>query len=332
MNWNGRSAFVTGATGMVGSWLVRDLIARGCRVVCLVRDWDPQSDLIRSGAIAATTVVEGRLEDVGTLERALCDHEVEVVFHLAAQAIVGTAVRNPLATFESNVRGTWNVLEACRRHAARIHSIVAASSDKAYGDAAVLPYTEEMPVAGVYPYDASKSCADLVAASYAKTYGMPVVVSRCGNIYGGGDLNWSRIVPGTIRSLLRGERPVIRSDGRFTRDYVYVEDVVDGYIRLAERGADADVRGRAYNLSCERPFTVLEITDAIRRLMGREDLEPVILDEVRTEIRDQYLDSTLAREQLGWRPRHSLDAGLQKTIAWYRACLGAETGRPPAGR
>ena len=329
VNWQGKRVFVTGATGIVGSWLVRELLARGSRCIVLVRDWDPQSELIRSGDIRRTTVVNGRLEDFATLERAVSEHAPGVVFHLGAQTIVGTAVRSPLLTFESNVRGTWNLLEAVRVHRDIVETIVVASSDKAYGVSDVLPYTEEMPVAGSYPYDVSKSCADLIAMAYAATYDLPVAVSRCGNIYGGGDLNWSRIVPGTIRSILRGERPVIRSDGTFVRDYVYVEDVVDGYLRIAEKGDDPAVKGRAFNLSSEKPFTVLEITEAIRRLMGRADLDPVILDEARAEIRNQYLDSTRAREQLGWTPGHSLDEGLRKTIAWYRGFLAEDDGSTP---
>jgi CDP-glucose 4,6-dehydratase len=323
MTWHNRRVFVTGATGIVGSWLVKRLLAEGAAVVALVRDWDPQTELVRSGDIMRTTVVNGRLEDYGTLERAINEHEVDTVFHLGAQPIVTTALRNPLPTFEANVRGSYNLLEACRVHRSLVTRVVVASSDKAYGDAPTLPYTEDMPANGRHPYDVSKSCTDLIALSYAHTYDLPVTVARCGNIYGGGDLNWSRIVPGTIRSLHRGERPIIRSNGLFTRDYIYVQDVVDGYLRLAERTNDAGVTGEAFNFSPETRVTVLEITKAIQRLMRREELAPEILDQARGEIRDQYLDSTKAKTRLGWTARHSLDAGLTETIAWYRQHLDA---------
>jgi CDP-glucose 4,6-dehydratase len=247
------------------------------------------------------------------------------VFHLGAQPIVQTALRNPLPTFEANIRGTYNLLEACRIHRTLVKQVVVASSDKAYGDGPSLPYTEDMPANGRHPYDVSKSCTDLLALSYAHTYGLPVTVARCGNIYGGGDLNWSRIVPGTIRSLASGQRPIIRSNGLFTRDYIFVEDVVDAYLALARRGDEPGVRGEAFNFSPESRVSVLEITDRLRRLMGREDLEPVILDEVKAEIRDQYLDSTKAATRLDWKARFDLETGLGETIGWYRAFLADDS-------
>ena len=302
MSWQGRRAYVTGATGIVGSWLVKRLVAEGAHVVALVRDADPSSELIRSGDINRTAVVNGCLEDYHTQERAINEHEIDTVFHLAAQPIVTTALRSPLPTFEANIRGTWNVLESCRVYKDLVKRVVVASSDKAYGDVAVLPYTEDMPVNGRHPYDVSKSCTDLLAMTYAHTYQLPVVVARCGNIYGGGDLNWSRIVPGTIRSLLGGERPVIRSDGRFIRDYIYVEDVVTAYIALAVSASEAGIAGEAFNFSPETQVPVIDIVRSLQRIMGRTDLEPVILDQARAEIRDQYLDSAKARRLLGWRP------------------------------
>ena len=328
--WNGRRVFVTGATGIVGSWLVKRLLERGAHVVALVRDWDPQTELVRSGDILRTSVVNGRLEEYDALERAINEHEVQTVFHLGAQPIVATALRNPLPTFESNIRGSYNLLEACRVHRSLVSEVVVASSDKAYGDGPSLPYTEDMPANGRHPYDVSKSCTDLIALSYAHTYELPVTVARCGNIYGGGDLNWSRIVPGTIRSLWSGERPVIRSNGLFTRDYIFVDDVVDGYLALAEQTGRPNVRGEAFNFSPESKVSVMEITGAIQRAMSRTDLEPIVLDQVRAEIRDQYLDSTKAKEVLGWTARHSLDQGLTRTIAWYRGFL-ASAGAPAAG-
>lgn len=320
MDWNGRKVLVTGATGLVGSWLCRRLLAEGAAVVALVRDWDPQSEFIRSGDILRCTVVSGRLEDYATLARALVENEVDTAFHLGAQAIVGTALASPLATFESNIRGSYNLLEACRIHRARV---VVASSDKAYGESVVLPYTEDMPANGRHPYDVSKSCTDLLAQTYARTYGLDVAVARCGNIYGGADLNWSRIVPGTIRSALEGRGPILRSDGTYVRDYLYVEDVVDAYMVLAEHVGREGVRGEAFNFSPERPLTVLEITRAVLEAVGRPDLEPSILDSARAEIRDQYLDSRKALERLGWKAKYGLKEGLAATVAWYRAFLGA---------
>lgn len=328
-SWTGRRVFVTGATGIVGSWLVRRLLEGGAQVVALVRDWDPQSELVRSGDIQRASVINGRLEDYATLERAVNEHEIDTVFHLGAQPIVTTALRNPLPTFEANIRGSYNLLEACRVHRDLVARIVVASSDKAYGDAVKLPYTEEMPASGRHPYDVSKSCTDLLAISYAHTYQLPVAVARCGNIYGGGDLNWSRIVPGTIRSLWLGQRPQIRSNGLYTRDYIHVQDVVDAYLTLGERCPEPGVRGEAFNFSPQNPVTVLEITKAIQRLMGRTDLEPVILDQARGEIRDQYLDSSKAQQRLGWRARYSLEAGLEDTIGWYVRFLET-TAAPPA--
>lgn len=313
--WVGHNALVTGATGIVGSCLVNRLLEVDANVMVLVRDWDPQSELIRSGAIQQTTVINGRLEDYASVERAIAEHEIDTVFHLGAQTIVGTALRSPLATFEANVRGTYHLLEACRVHRSLVKRVVVASSDKAYGDGDRLPYTEEMPANGKHPYDVSKSCADLLARAYAETYDLPVTISRCGNIYGGGDLNWSRIVPGTIRSVMNGEAPVIRSDGKMTRDYIYVGDVVEGYLLLA--GRTPEIRGEAFNFSYGRPLSVLEITFEILRLMGRPDLSAVILNEARAEIQDQHLDSSKAKKMLGWSPTYSLEEGLALTIDWY---------------
>lgn len=320
--WQGRRVFVTGATGLVGSWLVRELLNRRANVTVLVRDWDPQSELIRSATVERTSVVHGAVEDFATIERGLVYHEIDTVFHLAAQTIVGVAKRSPLATFESNIRGTYNVLEACRRQFDAVERVVVASSDKAYGESDELPYTESMPPKGRYPYDVSKACADLIARSYHETYGLPVAVARCGNIYGGGDLNWSRVVPGTIRSLYHGERPVLRSDGRFMRDYVYVEDAVAAYLLLAERLDSAGVRGEAFNFGPSEPRSVCDIVDALRRLMRREDLAPDIHNNAAGEIRDQYLCADKARHTLAWQPRYSLDDGLNRSVAWYREFFG----------
>jgi len=318
--WRERRVFVTGATGIVGSWLVRELLAKGANVAVLVRDADPQSELLRSGDLQRCTVFNGSVEDLWTLERAISLHEAECVFHLAAQTIVGVAHRNPFTTFETNVRGTYNLLEACRIHSSVVRSVVIASSDKAYGEVEALPYVETMPLNGKHPYEVSKSCTDLISTSYCHSYGVPVTIARCGNIYGGGDLNWSRIVPGTIRAFLRGERPTLRSDGSFKRDYIYVKDVAHAYMLLGERGREPAVRGQAYNFSDESPLTVLDIVGTIRRLMG-SDLEPDIRNVAQGEIRDQYLSAAKARDSLSWRATYDLETGLGETIAWYRALL-----------
>ena len=320
--WQGKRVFVTGATGLVGSWLIRDLIAAGARVVALVRDWDPQSELVRSGLVQETSVVNGAIEHYATLERVLVEYEIDTVFHLAARTIVGAALRSPLETFEANIRGTYNVLEACRRHSDLVERVVVASSDKAYGASDRLPYTESMPTLGRYPYDVSKSCADLIAQSYYHSYGLPVAIARCGNIYGGGDLNWSRVVPGTIRSLHFGERPVLRSDGSYTRDYVYVEDAVQAYLRLAERLCRPEVRGEAFNFGPSEPHTVRDVVTALERLMQRQDLGFEVRNGARAEIRDQYLSSEKAGRTLNWQPRYSLDQGLTRSIVWYKDFFG----------
>ena len=308
---------------MIGSWLAKALFAQGADVVALVWEADEQSELFRSGAIRHMTMVNGALEDFWALERAINRYEVDTVFHLAAQTIVGAAYRFPLPTFEANIRGTYNLLEACRIHAALVKRVVIASSDKAYGEQPRLPYTEDMPLEGRHPYEVSKSCADLLAQAYYHTYGMPLAIARCGNVFGGGDLNWSRIVPGTIRSLLQKERPIIRSDGTYVRDYIYVEDVARAYMRLAERLEDDRVQGEAFNFSNEMPLTVLEMVTRIRKLMNAEDIEPEIRASARAEIRSQHLSSAKAREVLGWEPGFDLECGLGETISWYRAFLGA---------
>lgn len=312
--------FVTGGAGLVGSWLVRRLVEQGADVVCLIRDWVPQSELVRSGIFDKVRVVRGDVCEQEMLERALGEYEVHTVFHLAAQTIVGIANRNPVSTFESNIRGTWALLEACRR-TPTVKSVVVASSDKAYGAADVLPYDETTPLKGQHPYDVSKSCTDLITQSYAHTYGVPAVVTRCGNFYGGGDLNWNRIVPGTIRSILRGQRPVIRSDGKFVRDYFYVEEGAAVYMMLAEKLAkDPSLVGEAFNFSNEIQLDVLGLVQKIVEKM-KTDLVPDVRNEASNEIRLQYLSAKKARERLGWKPELSIDEGLDRTIAWYREFL-----------
>lgn len=318
--WQDRPVLVTGATGLVGGWLVKRLIAAGADVVCLIRDWVPQCELSRSGDLDRVKVVRGDICDRNLLERALGEHEIDTVIHLAAQTIVGIANRNPVGTFESNIKGTWELLEACRR-SPLVKQIVVASSDKAYGDQEILPYDENTPLQGQHPYDVSKSCADLISYTYAKSYELPVVITRCGNFYGGGDLNWNRILPGTIRSVLRGQRPVIRSDGSFIRDYFYVEDGAAAYMLLAEElAAKPELRGEAFNFSNEIQVTVLDLTARILKIMN-SDLKPDIRNEATNEIKHQYLSAEKARKMLNWSPLFTLDKALETTVDWYKEFL-----------
>jgi CDP-glucose 4,6-dehydratase len=319
--WSDRPVLLTGATGLLGGWLCRSLVDAGASVVCLIRDWVPHSSFQRGPDPSRVTIVTGTIQDTALVERVLGEYEIDTVFHLAAQTTVGVANRNPISTFESNIQGTWSVLEACRR-SPLVQQIVIASSDKAYGDQDLLPYDETTPLEGRHPYDVSKSCADLIAQSYANTYQLPVCITRCGNFYGGGDLNWSRIVPGTIRSVVRGQRPVIRSDGKFIRDYFYIEDGVHAYMELAEALAvDRTLIGEAFNFSNELQITVLDLVEKILDLM-ESHLKPDVRNEASGEIRNQYLSAEKARERLKWSPSFSIDEGLVRTIAWYEEYLG----------
>jgi CDP-glucose 4,6-dehydratase len=301
--------------------MAEELRGRGANVVCLVRDWVPDSRLVRTGLFDRVNLVRGELEDLALLTRVLNEYEIDSVFHLGAQTIVGTAARSALSTFESNIRGTWNVLEACRTCSRTVKRILVASSDKAYGAHERLPYTEGMPLEGRFPYDVSKSCADLLALSYFHTYGLPVGITRCGNLFGGGDLNFNRLIPGTIRSVLREEAPVIRSDGEYIRDYFYVRDAVGAYLRLAER-LPGEFAGKAFNFGNETPVSVLELVREILCIMGEQSLQPVILNEASNEIRCQYLDCSKARQLLGWTPQFGLAQGLRETIDWYAEYYG----------
>lgn len=322
-NWRNKNVFITGCTGLLGSWLTEELLDHKANVITLIRDYIPQSKIHREGLINKINVVSGSLEDYSVVERALNEYEIEVVFHLAAQTIVPIANNNPLSTFESNIKGTWILLEACRRNK-QVRKVIVASSDKAYGEHKILPYTEEMPLMGRNPYDVSKSCADLISQMYFYHYGLPVCVTRCGNLFGGGDLNFNRIVPGTIRSVFYGEKPVIRSDGKYVRDYFYVKDAAKAYILLAEKMDDNGIVGQAFNFGNETPMTVLEITKEILSLMNRLDLEPIILNKAKGEILEQYLSATKAREMLGWKPIFSVREGLAETIKWYKNYLSAD--------
>ncbi len=319
--WRDRNVLVTGATGLLGAWLVEELLHRGANVICLVRDWVPGSRLVRERIIDRVTVVRADLVDYEALVRALNEYEVDSVFHLGAQAIVGTASRSALSTFESNVRGTWTLLEACKTVSSLVRRVVVASSDKAYGAHDKLPYREDAPLIGRFPYDVSKSCTDLISASYFHTYRVPVAITRCGNLYGGGDLNWNRVIPGTIRSVLRNERPIIRSDGTFVRDYFYVRDAVGAYIDVAERLPEEGIVGEAFNFGTETPFSVMEVVRQILAVMGRTDLEPVVLNQASHEIPKQFLDCEKAGRILSWKSSFSFAKGLEETIPWYERYL-----------
>lgn len=320
-DWHRQRVLVTGATGLLGSALVSELVGRGADVTCLVRDWVSSSRLVLSGTAAKTNVVSGDLLDLDLLVRAINEYEIETIFHLGAQTIVGTAKRSPLSTFESNIRGTWGLLEACRLNSRLVQRVVMASSDKAYGAHDRLPYKEDTPLQGRFPYDVSKSCADLIALSYFQTYGTPVAVTRCGNLWGPGDLNFNRLIPGTIRSVLLGESPIVRSDGTYRRDYFYVRDAVSAYLTLAEQMSDRKLAGEAFNFGNEQPVTVLEAVDTVLRAMRRTDLQPTILNESVGEIPDQYLDCEKARGVLGWAPTYTFETGLAETVPWYRDLL-----------
>jgi CDP-glucose 4,6-dehydratase len=315
--WKNKNVFVTGCTGLLGSWLVKDLVEKGANVTGLIRDWVPKSNLILQDSINKINTVRGDINDYFLMERILNEYEIDTVFHLAAQTIVSIANRNPMSTFETNIKGTWGILEACRRNST-VERVIVASSDKAYGEHKILPYTEDAPLKGSHPYDVSKSCADLLAFTYHNTYELPVCVTRCGNFYGGGDLNYNRIVPGTIRSILLGERPIIRSDGTFIRDYIYIRDAVNAYLFLAEKMGELDVHGEAFNFSNEIQLTVLELTNDILRIMDRTDLEPVVLNKAKSEIKHQYLSAAKAKDMLGWNPTYTVEEGLKETIDWYK--------------
>lgn len=314
--WKNKNVFITGATGFLGSWLTKYLLEENSNITILARDWIPYSKIYTDNLNKKINIVQGEIENYFLLERILNEYEIDTVFHLAAQTIVGIANNNPISTFETNIKGTWNILEACRRNK-KVKKIIVASSDKAYGDQRILPYSESTPLTGRHPYDVSKSCADLICRSYYETYELPVCVTRCGNFYGGGDLNFNRIIPGTIRSILNNDSPVIRSDGSFIRDYFYIEDAVLAYLLLAEKMDDKSLHGEAFNFSNEIQVTVLDTVNKIIELMN-SNLKPKILNEASNEIKHQYLSASKAHEILGWTPEYTLESGLKKTIQFYK--------------
>ena len=323
--WKGRRVFVTGATGVLGLNLVNRLIAMDAEVVAFVRDWVPRSRLLGTWLLDSgdVTIVRGELEDYYAISRALAEYETECIFHLGAQTIVNVGNHSPVTTFRANIEGTWNLLEAARvlnTYSGEIQCVCVASSDKAYGSSQTLPYTEDMPLKGEHPYDVSKSCTDLIAQSYASTYGLPACIARMGNIYGPGDINFNRIIPGTIKSLVEGKRPVIRSDGKPIREYFFVDDAVNAYLVMAESMGKKKIAGEAFNFSSGEKLAVYELVKKIIACFG-SDTEPEILNTGRNEIIDQYLSIEKARTVLGWSPEYSVDAGLKRTIPWYQELM-----------
>jgi CDP-glucose 4,6-dehydratase len=318
--WQNRNTFITGCTGFLGWWLTHELLERGANIVGLVRDLVPKSPFYLNKYDQRITVVRGSLEDYDIMERAINEHEIDTVFHLAAQPIVSVANRNPISTFEANIKGTWVLLEACRRNAL-VSRIVIASSDKAYGQHDILPYNEDFPLQGNHPYDVSKSCADLIASTYHNTYRTPVCITRCGNLFGPGDQNFNRIVPGTMRDILNNKRPIIRSDGSPMRDYVYVQDIAKAYLLLAEKMSDSVIHGKAFNIGTGEPLSVLQLTKLILKAAGREDLEPDVQNTAHGEILHQYLSSERAKALLNWAPEASIEERLIVTFNWYKQVL-----------
>jgi CDP-glucose 4,6-dehydratase len=325
-NWQCSKVFITGGTGLLGSQLTRELVRQGAEVVALVRDSVPRSifysDSPEWRLNEKVTIVRGEVENYALIERILNEYEIDTIFHLAAQTIVGAANRSPLATFKANIEGTWNVLEAARVHSKRIKRVLIASSDKAYGNLNGEAYDESFPLKGEHPYDVSKSCADLISRSYFVSYGLPVAVTRCGNFFGPGDLNFSRIIPGTVRDVLEGRAPIIRSDGTFIRDYIFAEDGAHAYMTLAEAMVDGKFAGEAFNFSYGLRLTVKDVVTKVLKAMGRADVKPVILNQANNEIPVQCLDSKKAQTLLNWKPRYGFDEGLKQTIAWYQDIWG----------
>lgn len=329
--WCGKAVFVTGATGLMGGWLVKRLIGEGAEVIALVRDGCPKTMFATEGMADKVTVVDGCLENLPLLRRTLLEYSVQTVFHLAAQPLVGVAKADPTSTLQINVQGTWNVLEAARQ--AKGAQVVVASSDKAYGCSQKLPYRETHPLQGIYPYDVSKSCADLISTMYARTYELPVGILRCANLFGGGDLNFSRTIPGVIQATLQDRQFRIRSDGKCVRDFLYVKDAVKAYLTVAEGLARRpELTGEAFNFSLSARLTVLDVADQVLRLMGRRDLEPIIENRASAEIQEQYMDCSKARRSLGWKPQYGMDEALQETIDWYAAYFGIPVSRAATPR
>jgi len=313
--WKDRNVFVTGCTGFLGRYLIKELTKSGANITGLIRGKGLDSSTFQEEFCSKINVVHGRLEDLSVIQEALKKNAIDTVFHVAAQSIVGTANQNPLQTFETNIRGTWNVLEACRHHP--VKRVIIASSEKSYGNHSSLPLDESFPLQGRYPYDVSKSCADLITQTYFYTYQLPVCITRFGNVFGDGDLNFNRIIPQVIRSIIHHESPVIKSDGTFVRDYLYVEDAIHAMMLLAEKIEELGIAGEPFNFSNENPLSVLEVVTKILNGMD-SDLQPIILNLATNETQRQYLSAKKARDILGWKPIFDFDTGLKRTIDWYK--------------
>jgi CDP-glucose 4,6-dehydratase len=314
------NAFVTGGTGLLGSELVHQLLhSDECsKIVCLVRDFLPKSRFFREKMNEKVVIIQGDLRDQNLLDRVMNEYEINTVFHLAAQTIVGQANLRPIDTLDVNIRGTWALLEAARNNSKYVKTLLIASSDKAYGNLNGEKYDENYPLAGEHPYDVSKSCMDLICQMYAKTYGMNIGITRCGNFFGPGDLNESRIFPSTILAALNGQRPLIRSNGKFIRDYIYVADGASAYRSLARKMTESDsLKGEAFNFSYELKLTVLDVVTTILKTMS-STLTPEILNESKNEIPVQALDSSKAMKLLNWKPEFGFEEGVKKTVEWYR--------------
>ena len=313
----GLNVLVTGGTGVIGFWLLKKLITLKLNTTVLLWDHANNREPELNELLESTYNIHGSLTDIKLLNSLIEKQNINIVFHLGAQAIVEKGLADPFTTFESNIRGTYNLLEACRTHNQTIKSIVVASSDKAYGTHSQLPYTESTSMNGIYPYEVSKSCTDLLARSYALTYNLPVSIARCGNVYGGGDLNWNRIIPGTIKNLINNQNPIIRSDGSHLRDYIYVQDIVDGYISLGSATISDLPNGEAFNFGNNNTISVIDLVTAISKSMDKMHLTPDITNTAIGEIHSQYLDSSKAKQVLNWEPAFSLEDGLEQTIKWY---------------
>lgn len=317
--WKNKKVLITGFEGFLGSNLTKALIRSGAKIFGLDIKVNRKHTILAPKDYRRIKAIKGSVADLKLVKDIINRNKIEVIFHLAAEAIVGECHKRPRKAFSTNIEGTWNILEVCR-NSENIQAVVIASSDKAYGSHSKLPYTEKAPLQGKHPYDVSKSCADLLADTYAYTYGLPVAVTRCGNIYGPGDFNFSRLIPEAARCILTGKQLLIRSDGKFTRDYVYVDDITDGYILLAEKLQKLKLRGEAFNFSDENPIGVIELVNKIFGAAGKKP-NYKILNQARYEIRDQYLASAKARRVLNWKPLHSLEKGLKKTLGWYSLFL-----------
>lgn len=315
--WTHKNVLVTGGSGFLGSYVIEKLIAKKANIIAIIRDQLPKSRLFYENLVENITIVNGDISDYRLVERTLNEYEIEVVFHLAAQTIVQIANRAPISTFESNIKGSWNILEVCR-NIDTVKRIIVASSDKAYGEKEELPYYETDPLKAKHPYDLSKAITDLLAQGYYTTYGLPIGITRCGNLYGGGDLNFNRIVPQTIRSIIYNQNPEIRSDGTFLRDYFYVEDAANSYIMFAENLLEKNLEGEVFNFGTGKPVSVLKLVELLLKISNKEELKPKINNTAKDEIKDQYLDCSKASKIFNWKPTHTLEMGLRKSFEWYK--------------